>query len=213
MSRKIHYNVSKSLSHLSYATVDNLFRLMLAELHSIYPLSRALRRALIRETILVEFKKGDIIHESGKVNKKCYFAFQGLVKAYYVDDKGKQHISWVMKERNVIICVRSFLAQLPSHETLEALEDTICICLSYEALQEIYLKYLEFNFIGRVLTERYYIEMDGRAFSLRMEKVPQRYHRMAEESPDLLQRVSQIDIASYLGTSAETVSRIRSNRY
>ncbi|MNR16719.1 hypothetical protein D3C85_1333380 [compost metagenome] len=73
----------------------------------------------------------------------------------------------------------------------------------------MYLKYMDFNFIGRKLTEYYYIRNEIQANDLRMLSAKERYEQLLKRSPQLFQRVSLGHIASYLGISQETLSRIR----
>jgi CRP/FNR family transcriptional regulator, anaerobic regulatory protein len=84
--------------------------------------------------------------------------------------------------------------------------------LEYTDLQYMYRNFAESNFVGRVLTEKYYIMSEQRLYSLKIQKAPGRYKYILENFPVLLQRVPAKYIASYLGVSEETLSRIRSKR-
>lgn len=117
-----------------------------------------------------------------------------------------------MQERDVIISVESFFDQSPSTEYIQALEDTEVFYISYQELQWIYHTYLEFNFVRGVLTEYYYKQSMQRIRSLRMHRAFEKYQSLLESTPGLLQRVPSKYIASYLGISEETLSRIRSGK-
>ena len=114
-----------------------------------------------------------------------------------------------MKENDVIISVFSFYKQVPSVEAIEALEDSVVHYISYKDLMELYEQYLEFNVVGRVLTTHYYMLSEERNFIMRKENAETRYHYFMDNYADLFQRIPLLHIASYLGVSAETLSRIR----
>jgi len=84
--------------------------------------------------------------------------------------------------------------------------------ISYGELRLIYKNFPEFNFTGRVLTEAYYVLSEQRLFALRMQKSSEKYHHLSETSPELIQRIPSRYIASYLGITEETLSRIRSKK-
>lgn len=182
---------------------------MFALFNSIYPVSQALQEVIRQNAGVVFFRKRSVILEHGKICRYCYFGVKGLVRAYYVKDSGHEVTSWFMKEGDIIISVQSFFRQEASHEVLEAMEDTVCIALRQDQLEQIYRVYPEFNYIGRKLTEEYYIQMENRAFSLRMDNATQRYQKLLQQHPDIITRVPLTHIASYLGISPSTLSRIR----
>lgn len=196
---------SEELSVVLYERMFGYFR-------QIYPIKKEVEDEIVRLSEVVKFRKGSIILEHGQLCRYCYFAGCGLARAYYVTEKGRGVTSWFMKEGDIIITVQSFFEQAPSREVIEALEDTVCVGLSYESLQAVYRKYPEFNFIGRELTQKYYIQMEERAFSLRMDKAEEKYFKLEKNHPDLIARVPLIFIASYLGVSPGTISRIRRER-
>ena len=89
-------------------------------------------------------------------------------------------------------------------EALDALKS-----LEASFSQKAFEKYPEFNLIGRLLTEKYYIELEERTISLQFQTATERYLKLLQQQPQLLQKASLGMIASYLGISQETLSRIR----
>jgi CRP-like cAMP-binding protein len=111
-----------------------------------------------------------------------------------------------------IISVNSFFRRIPSQESIELLEDSRLISITYDQLHELYKKYVAFNFIGRVLTENYYILSEQRIYSMRMQTARERYELLQSTDPFIFQRVPLKYIASYLSMKPETLSRIRAAR-
>jgi CRP-like cAMP-binding protein len=145
--------------------------------------------------------------KEGQVANYIYFIERGLVRSYYLKD-GNEVCSWFMKEGDVIISVNSFFNRIPSYEYLQAIEDTTVYFIHYDQLQNIYKKFIEFNIVGRILTEKYYQLSEERLFLMRRQKASERYNHLLEHHPEILQRVPRTYIASYLGITLETLSRI-----
>ncbi|HEX8333454.1 MAG TPA: Crp/Fnr family transcriptional regulator, partial [Segetibacter sp.] len=100
-------------------------------------------------------------------------------------------------------------SQRESYESIQALEDCIVYYISYEELQFVYRNFPEFNYIGRVLLERYYMLSEQRLYSLRMQRSQERYDYLLEHFPELILRVPAKFLASYLGITEVTMSKIK----
>jgi CRP-like cAMP-binding protein len=152
------------------------------------------------------YSKKDFLLKAGHISDKIFFIERGLVRCFY-DKSEKEVCSWFMKENDCIISVESFFQQKESYENIQALEETDAYFIEYNELQFIYQNFPEFNFIGRVLTEKYYALSEQRLYSLRMQNASERYRFLMENYPELIQRVPSKYLASYLGISEETLSR------
>jgi CRP-like cAMP-binding protein len=181
---------------------------LIQQLHSIHPLSVSLREHLYSILKTAEVSKKDRLLKAGHVCSNIYFIEKGIFRCSYLE-KSREVCSWFMKEGNVIISVASFFKQKPSHENIIAMEDGLVHYISYNDLQLIYRRYKSFNFIGRVLTENYYTMSEERMFALKMRSAKDRYRYLLEHQSDLIQRVPSTYIASYLGISLETLSRLK----
>lgn len=184
---------------------------IISYLHSIHPLSSKLEEYLKGILESKNIRKKTLILKKGQVAGSIYFIEKGLVRCFYMKQQ-KEVCSWFMKEGDVIVSVESFFTQKPSYESIQTLEDTILHYISYNELQFIYHNFPEFNFIGRVLTEKYYALSERRLHSLRMQQATERYQWFLKESPELIQRISSTLLASYLGITLETLSRIKSRK-
>jgi CRP-like cAMP-binding protein len=122
-------------------------------------------------------------------------------------DHEREVCSWFMMKEDVIISVESFFMQQESKENIQALEDCILYSISYEELQYAYENFMEFNYIGRILTTNYYMLAEQRLYSLRMQTTQERYQYLMDHFPQFILRVPSKDIASYIGRAGETLSR------
>ncbi len=181
---------------------------LLQSLNLIYPVSPALHEYLIEKTKVVLLPKKAFLLKEGRICKNIYYINKGLARCFYIKDD-KEVSSWFMKEGDHIISVESFFRQQPSYENIQAIEDCELFALSYEELHVIYYNFPEFNFIARVLTEKYYTLSEQRLFSLRMQRASERYAHLMNHFPEIIQRVPSTIIASYLGITLETLSRIK----
>ena len=181
---------------------------LLIFLNSIYPLSQQAIEYLNENLKQIEVSKKKFILKEGRVCYNIYFVEKGLLRCFY-NKNGKEINSWFMKEGDVIFSVESFINQTPSYENIQTIEDSVLYYIEYNQLQFLYQHCLEFNFIGRVLTEKYYRLSEQRLYSLRMQKAVERYHFLMDIFPQIILRVPSKYISSYLGVTEETLSRIR----
>jgi CRP-like cAMP-binding protein len=139
------------------------------------------------------------------------FIKKGLLRAFYV--KGENEVSsWFMKEGDICVSIESFYGQRPGYEYIQAIEDTQLYYLYYAELELIYQKFPEFNVIGRILTIKYLTLWSEQLYAIRMQNAKERYEWLLQFHPELIQRVPQKFIASYLDITPETLSKIRSER-
>jgi len=157
-----------------------------------------------------ELPKGTFLLEQGKTCKHLNFLESGFARAFYYK-VGKEITTWFAFEHDIVASMYSFTAQKPSLENIEIIETSVVHSITYDQLQQLYQKYPEFNLIGRLLIEKYFIELEERILSLQIQPAKERYQKILQNQPELLQRASLGHIASYLGISQETLSRIRAD--
>ncbi|KAA2244712.1 Crp/Fnr family transcriptional regulator [Chitinophaga agrisoli] len=180
-------------------------------LDTIYPMSGSLKATISESLICKTFPKRFPLLEEGQVCKNIWFIKKGLVRAYYQQDDNEV-TSWFMKENDVIISVSSFFDQLPSHEYIKTIERTEVAYISYDKLEAIYGRFLEFNIVGRIITQKYYTLWDKYIRDLRMQTSKERYLTFLQQYPDLVSRVPAEYLASFLGMTASTLSRIKAEQ-
>ena len=179
-------------------------------LQHVGPMSGRLERRLRRKIKPYYFKKGEYLLRAGEVAGHILFIKKGLVRSYSMI-KGKEVSNWFMKERDIIISVESFLQQIPAFDSVMAIEDCECWGITHEQLEETYRIYPRFERTGRLITGTYYCRSEARQRSQRRQKPPAKYAYMMETDPDMVSRVLNKYMASYLDVSERTYGTIRKN--
>ena len=180
---------------------------LLKRIDQIGYVSDGLRTYLQQHVKPQSLNKSAFLLEAGQISNKMYFVEAGLLRGYYLKD-GKEVTTWIMAEGEVVISILSFYTQKPSYEYIEAIEDCRLWTMSYDKVTQGYELFPEFNFIARKFTERYYVLSEYRSYYLRMHTAEERFKLLINDFPTILARVKQKDVASLLGISAETLSRI-----
>lgn len=181
---------------------------LLLYLNTIYPLSNGLQLHLSKTLKEQAVQKKEYLLKAGHICRGIYFVREGLLRCFYIKDQ-HEVCSWFMKEGDVIASVESFFQQKPSYESIQALEDCTLYSLQYNELEYIYKKFVEFNYVGRVLVQKYYMLSEQRLYSLRMQRSQERYDYLMEHSPELILRVPAKYLASYLGLTEVTLSKLK----
>jgi CRP-like cAMP-binding protein len=176
-------------------------------LETIGPLSPSLRQRLTETLKTQTFKKKEYLLREGQLAKNIYFIEQGLLRIFYLKD-GVELCSGLLNEGTIAISVRSFFTRKPSYEYIQTLEDTQTSYISYDELESLYQEFPEFNIIGRKLITEYYIHSEDRNYLLRKQSAQEKFTFFKENLGHLLPRVPRKDIASYLGITLETLSRM-----
>lgn len=179
--------------------------------NSIIPLSDGLKERLISLLRVDTFPKKTLLLKEGQICNYIYFIEKGFVRSFILKDD-QEITSWFMKENDVFISVNSFFSRQPGQEYIETIEESTLSYIHYDELQKMYRDFIEFNVVGRVLTEKYYVLCEERLQSMRKQKSEERYQFLLSYHPQILQRAPLKYVASYLGISIETLSRIRSKK-
>jgi CRP-like cAMP-binding protein len=156
----------------------------------------------------VSFQKGENLLSEGQICKTLYFINSGLTKSYLLND-GKEHIRQFAAENDFVVDLGSFLSQSKSSFYIQTLESTDALKITFEDLDKLFNSSLIFMKLGKVMAERSTINLIKRSVSLLKDDAKHRYLNLMKERPSLIQRVPQFMIASYLGVTPESLSRIR----
>lgn len=176
---------------------------------TILPLPKISLQKLENCTELVHFPKGHILFRQGKTETDVYFLKKGIVRAFSEFD-ATESTFWFGSEGNVVISMKSYVHELPGYETIELLEDSILYKINAMALRQLFSEDISLANWGRKLAETELIKAEERLISRQFLNASQRYEELLKNHPQLLQRVALTHIASFLGITPVSLSRIRS---
>ncbi len=159
------------------------------------------------------FKPKDYILKDNQCSTKLYFIVKGLVRVFYLKD-GKEITSYLACDNGFVSSYSSFINQTKSFEFIQCIEDTETYSIDYQGMQELYESVAQWQKIGRILSESNVICLADRIHKIHSISAKEKYQDFLKTSPaKLIQRTPQIYIASFLGITPESLSRIRKEIY
>ena len=153
--------------------------------------------------------KGEYLIEEGKVCRHLYFLEKGCLRGFYNLD-GKEITHWFGFENDFVTSFHSFITQTPAVENIQLMEGSVLWSISKDALARLLDQHQDAERLLRIAYEKYYIKLEGRFVNSQFRTAAERYEQLLEENPEIIERVPLGYIASYLGISQETLSRVRS---
>lgn len=154
-------------------------------------------------------KRKQFILQEGEVCKYNTFVVEGCFRMYMIDDKSKEHNLQFAVENWWIGDIGSFHSEKQSRLYIEAMENSIILQCKKEDQIRLYVKYPKFNLIFRVLAENAVVSLQNRILQNISSTAEERYLDFVERYPNFFNRVSNVQIASYLGITPEFLSAIR----
>ncbi|HWB93597.1 MAG TPA: Crp/Fnr family transcriptional regulator [Puia sp.] len=174
----------------------------------IRPLSAECLAYLRRVVKEREVKKDDVILKIGDVNDKLYFIGAGALHCFYYV-KAKPVSDWFFWKGEIVVSIGSFYDQVPSEDCIVALEASALFYITREQYDYLNATFLEFNYVARVLLEKYLKIFNGHARFIRKHPAAERYQLVLLKKPELVHRVSVAALATWLGIEPNSLSRIR----
>jgi CRP-like cAMP-binding protein len=173
------------------------------------PLSTDSQQALAAILKKHELRKGHILVHQNSVCNHLYFVERGLTRTYYYND-GKDVTDWISPENTFACSIVSYISRKPDRRQIELLEPSVLWSLQYYEAEQLCAKHHDIEHMIRLLVSSGLIQLQQRFDDLHFATALQRYQTLMTENPSLIQRVPLGMIASYLGITQETLSRIRS---
>lgn len=163
---------------------------------------------ILDNTRTEKLKRGDFLLKAGEISRAFFFNLQGFIRLFYLQN-GEERTAYFYPENTFISAYSSFINQEPSEFYLQATEKSEVIIIGQEEAQK-FLEYSpKFGQLARIAMEEELIHYQKMVSSLLTQKPEQRFELLLKERPEIFQRVPQVQIASYLGVKAESLSRIK----
>lgn len=188
--------------------MDSMHQKLIQSVKQIAPIDSDEEDIFMNVFTLKVIKRGDFFLKEGEVNNKLGFVVEGLVRYFVYKDNEESTLEF-SKEGEFIAEYQSFLTQTESIQCIQAIENTTLLVTDFQGLQTIYSKIKNGNLIGRIVIEYRFGHLMRQLLSIYMHTAGERYLHFLKTFPDLVQRVPQYYIASYVGVKPESLSRIR----
>lgn len=164
--------------------------------------------ALLENIVEISLPKSAVLLEAGKIELNIYFIKKGIVRAYVQND-GCETTFWFGKEGETVISMRSYVEGKKGYENIELLEDCELYELQTEKLQELFTTDIDIANWGRKFAEQELIKTEERLIARQFKTATERYRELITNTPELILRIQLGHIASYLGITQVSLSRIR----
>jgi CRP-like cAMP-binding protein len=174
-------------------------------------LSKEAETAIAEICSVIHIKKNKNLQLIGHTCKTIYFIKKGVARIYYYQDGNDITESFAF-ENNIIARVESLFTGKPSRKAIQILEDAEIIAINANLLFQLYDRFAEIERLFRKIFEAAYIETVNRIEGIQFHSAEERYNALINEAPNVLKRVPLKYIASYLGITQVSLSRIRAIR-
>jgi CRP-like cAMP-binding protein len=180
---------------------------LVAYLSRYITISEDLADVFMKSSLLQKFPKGKMLLREGEIVKKAYFVLKGCIRSYMLKEGEDKTVDFYIEEDPVILV--GYGRDLPSELFLECLEDTVAVVNTFDMEEKMLLEYPELKLVCLEMSEIMAEKLQDSLVRYKTSTPEERYRYLIERRPDLIQRIPQYQIASYLGVQPESLSRIR----
>lgn len=182
---------------------------LLSHITAYHRLSSEAENALQNCFTKIILNKNEFLLTQGNVCRHLYFLEKGALRGFYNLD-GKEITHWFGFERDFVTSFHSFITGEAAVENIQLIESCTLWAIAKERLTELLNRHHDIERLVRIAYEKYYIRLEERFVNAQFKSAKELYEELMQQSPHILERVPLGFIASYLGISQETLSRIRS---
>ncbi len=171
-------------------------------------LSREEAEEIVESLNIKSYKEGTTLLREGEISMECYYILKGCIRQYVLED-GKEKTTAFFTENQAVVAFQSYPQQKPSAHYWVCNEDVTAIVGNPQNEQEMYKQFPKLESVTRLFIEQDFGKTQEDFTNFVISSPEKRYLDLLKNRPDLLQRVPQHQIASYLGVTPESLSRIR----
>lgn len=182
---------------------------LLTIFNSVLPISEEEKNFMKQHLFIETLKKGEKYCEQGKVCKKIGFVLEGVLKVIKIDSDGNEFIPYFTSEGHFAVAMESFTDKIPSDESVEALTNCSVATITSDAFDLFEKEVTNFSKIVHQLKEKAFIEKFKMKSEMLVDDAETKYAKLLIRQPSIIQRVSQKQIALFLGITPHTLSRLR----
>lgn len=173
------------------------------------PLDEASQKALAGIITLREYRKNEHVFEQDQFCGDLFVVVRGAYRLFHKTTQ-KEHTTWLGYDDHIISSLHCLLFNTPAKESMHILEDSIIGVIPYNLLLSLSRQYAALDKLNRTIMSTFIMEMQENLFATRFMEAADRYHYFTQKQPEVLQHIPLTYLASFLGITKESLSRIRS---
>lgn len=154
-------------------------------------------------------KKGDYLITEGQICKEIAFIKQGMLRSFFVNEKGEEITNCISFENDLMNAYSSFVKQEPTQENIQAIINTDIQFISKKNIEKLFHTSNGWQKVGRILAEIQYLNLENRILSFQKDSATTRYLNLSKSQPQYIKQIPQHYIASFLGITTRHLTRIR----
>lgn len=182
----------------------------IAHLTRINPLSPEAKETIVSLCSSVSTQKNQDLQSIGQTCRTIYFVQEGIARIYYYKED-KDITEYFAFENDLIVRAESLFTGNPSHKGIQAIDNTVFIAIPARSLFDLFDGHHDVERLFRKIVERSYVDTVNRLESLQFNSAEERYRSLLKKSPSMVRDIPLKYIASYLGITQVSLSRIRAN--
>ncbi|QES88330.1 Crp/Fnr family transcriptional regulator [Rhizosphaericola mali] len=163
------------------------------------------------KAVFRKIKKDEYYHEAGKTPREVIFLIEGIMRVSYYNRKGDEVTKYFIEENNFVADINSYNQEIPSTEYVQAITDCSYYSFSKIAMKDLSMTIIEWDNIIAKIIAKGLVDKVNKISPMMSEDATERYHSFLEKFPKLANRIPLSYLASYLGVTQSSLSRIRRN--
>ena len=160
-------------------------------------------------TTISELKNKTFYLKKDQVQNEMSFLHNGLLRSFYIDDKGSEITIQFIKEGEYVADYSAFITQKPSKFYIQCLEPCTLVNISFLTIQDAYFNFKNFENYGRKIAEAILVNKQNRIESFLFQNAESRYLNFLKQNPGLINRISITHLCSFIGIERQSLTRIR----
>jgi len=202
---------SQKMKSFNYSGLQSIMTSLFQYFKKYNPLSKEAEQAIAEISSIITIKKNKDLQPIGHTCRTIYFIKKGVGRIYYFKD-GIDVTESFSFENNIIARVESLFSGKPSRKAIQVLEDAEIVAINAPGLFKLYDDFPEIERLFRKIFEVAYVETVNRIEGMQFHSAEERYNALLNEAPNVLMRVPLKYVASFLGITQVSLSRIRGHR-
>jgi len=183
---------------------ENLFKV----LNSLHLTTDEFKEVVTKEMTPVSYPKSYLLSEAPRVAEYAYFIQTGFAMSFFYIE-GKKHVNNFWKQDQIMCLAQSFVDQVPSKEHIQLMEDSDLLCLSHSSLIKLFNNFSESHILYRIVINQYFQHSQERILDMQRLSASARFEKLLHIFPEIEQIIPQEYLASYLGITPQSLSRIK----